>query len=205
MAPAAAPNRPISVLERRRRLSVSPPSAGRRQPPGFTMEIDSTGALYVPDPGTNRIYKFAPSSYDGMTFTAGELIGWMGRCDSGPNCDDEHGRSFGYSCTDATCSVAPPAAAARASLIRQWAWRWIPTTCCMSPITTTTGCNDSPRWAILPVRPHPPAMADALYSETWGGPPTLASMPASFRFSTANIRCCTCLRPHHSKTSPIPA
>ena len=82
------------------------PSAAGSSSAGFTMEIDSTGALYVPDPGTNRIYKFAPSDYDGATFTPGALIGWMGRCDSGPNCDDEHSRSFGYSCTDATCIVS---------------------------------------------------------------------------------------------------
>ncbi len=82
------------------------PSAAGNNTRGFIMELDSTGALYVPDPGDHRIYKFAPSTYDGMTFTPGALIGWMGRCDSGPNCDDENGRSFGYSCTDATCSVA---------------------------------------------------------------------------------------------------
>jgi Bacterial Ig domain/Domain of unknown function DUF11/NHL repeat len=82
------------------------PSVVGNSSAGFTMEIDSTGALYVPDPGTNRIYKFAPSDYDGVTFTPGALIGWMGRCDSGPNCDDAHGRSFGYSCTNATCNVS---------------------------------------------------------------------------------------------------
>ena len=81
-------------------------SAAGSSTAGFTMEIDSTGALYIPDPGTDRIYKFAPSDYDGVTFTPGALVGWMGRCDSGPNCDDANGRSFGYSCTDATCSVA---------------------------------------------------------------------------------------------------
>lgn len=80
-------------------------SAAGNNTRGFIMELDSAGALYVPDPGDHRIYKFAPSSYDGTTFTPGALIGWMGRCDSGPNCDDENGRSFGYSCTDATCSV----------------------------------------------------------------------------------------------------
>ena len=75
---------------------------------GFTMELDSTGALYIPDPGADRIYKFAPSDYDGSTFTPGALIGWMGRCDSGTGCDDVNGRSFGYSCTDATCAVSTP-------------------------------------------------------------------------------------------------
>ncbi len=75
---------------------------------GFTMEIDSTGALYIPDPGADRIYKFAPSTYDGSTFTPGAMVGWMGRCDTGPNCDDAHGRSFGYSCTNATCTVSTP-------------------------------------------------------------------------------------------------
>ncbi len=82
------------------------PSAAGSSTRGFTMEIDSTGALYISDPGTHRIYKFAPSTYDGANFVAGALVGWLGRCDSGPNCDDEHGRSFGYSCTDATCNVS---------------------------------------------------------------------------------------------------
>jgi hypothetical protein len=82
------------------------PSVVGNNTAGFTMELDSTGALYVPDPGAHRIYKFAPSDYDGVSFTPGALIGWMGRCDSGPNCDDEHARSFGYSCTDATCAVS---------------------------------------------------------------------------------------------------
>ncbi len=35
----------------------------------------------------------------------GELIGWMGKCDSGPDCDYIHQRSVGYSCTDDTCFI----------------------------------------------------------------------------------------------------
>lgn len=79
------------------------------------LAVDSTGALYVvansPDSSTSgsnfhRIYKFAPATLneDG-SMSAGELIGWMGRCTSGSGCNyiDQH--SIGFSCTDATCAV----------------------------------------------------------------------------------------------------
>lgn len=79
------------------------------------LAVDSTGALYVvansPDSATSgsnfhRIYKFAPATHneDG-SMSAGELLGWMGRCTSGPGCNyiDQH--SIGFSCTDVRCAV----------------------------------------------------------------------------------------------------
>ncbi|MEM9300614.1 MAG: Ig-like domain-containing protein [Pseudomonadota bacterium] len=73
---------------------------------GYTIEVDSEGAVYVSDSDAHRIFKFAPSTWDGQTFTPGAMVGWMGRCDSGPGCDDENGRSFGYSCSATTpCTV----------------------------------------------------------------------------------------------------
>ncbi|MEZ4619994.1 MAG: Ig-like domain-containing protein [Caldilineaceae bacterium] len=55
---------------------------------------------------SDRIYKWAPTTVhpDG-TVELGELIGWMGKCDSGPNCDYINHRSIGYSCTDDTCFI----------------------------------------------------------------------------------------------------
>lgn len=51
-----------------------------------------------------RIYKFSAATVDGGGHVeAGELIGWLGQCDRGPNCDYLSGRSIGYSCTDDTC------------------------------------------------------------------------------------------------------
>ncbi|MGB8717228.1 MAG: Ig-like domain-containing protein [Rhodanobacteraceae bacterium] len=96
----------IGALDSGAGFLSNPPSVAGGSRLGFTMEIDSTGALYIPDSGADRIYKFDPSDYDGSTFTPGAMVGWMGKCDTGPNCDDARGRSFGYSCTDATCSVA---------------------------------------------------------------------------------------------------
>lgn len=75
--------------------------------------LDSQGHVYIlAEPidnasGFDRIYKFAPATVnaDGST-TLGELIGWLGRCEDGPNCNyiDQH--SIGFSCTDATCTVS---------------------------------------------------------------------------------------------------
>lgn len=80
------------------------------------LAVDSTGALYVvansPDSSTSgtssfhRIYKFAPVTvHEDGSMSAGELIGWMGKCSSGSGCHyiDQH--SIGFSCTDATCAV----------------------------------------------------------------------------------------------------
>ena len=74
--------------------------------------VDSAGAVYVAaDPTTSatryhRIYKFAPATVnkDGDV-TLGELVGWLGKCSSGPNCNYIDQRSIGFSCTDETCSV----------------------------------------------------------------------------------------------------
>ncbi len=74
---------------------------------GFYISIDSTGALYIVDSGWDRIHKFNPTTYDGVTLNVGDHVGWLGKCDSGPGCDDLAGHSIGYSCSDATpCSVS---------------------------------------------------------------------------------------------------
>ncbi len=87
-------------------LSNSPSIAGNSRR-GYNMETDSMGNFYIVDSGRGQVHKFAPSTFDGATFTPGEHVGWMGRCDSGPGCDDENNRSFGYSCSAATpCTVA---------------------------------------------------------------------------------------------------
>lgn len=76
------------------------------------LALDSEGNLYASagkqtgNSGINRVYKFSPATLDGSGFTPGTLIGWLGKCDSGPDCDIAHQRSFGFSCTDATCAVA---------------------------------------------------------------------------------------------------
>ena len=38
-----------------------------------------------------------------VTSQGGELIGWMGSCDSGSGCNPDTKSSYGYSCTDETC------------------------------------------------------------------------------------------------------
>jgi len=67
--------------------------------------VDSENYLYAAS--DHRIYKWAPATVhpDG-TVELGELIGWMGKCDSGPNCDYINHRSIGYSCTDERCFIA---------------------------------------------------------------------------------------------------
>ena len=74
---------------------------------GFTMELDSAGALYVLDSCTDRVHKFEASALTDGEFEPGAYVGWMGRCDSSTNkaCDLERGASKGYSCTDATCGL----------------------------------------------------------------------------------------------------
>ena len=71
------------------------------------LALDSQGNLYASEREGDRIYKWSPATLaaDG-SFTPGQLIGWLGRCDSGPGCDQANDRSFGYSCSDATCSVS---------------------------------------------------------------------------------------------------
>ncbi len=76
---------------------------------GFTIEVDSQGDLYIADSCNDRIHKFEASGYDANgNFVAGDYVGWLGRCDSSNNnaCDQQQGRSKGYSCTDATCFTA---------------------------------------------------------------------------------------------------
>lgn len=73
---------------------------------GFTMEVDSASNLYITDQCSDHIHKFEPSGYNAEgQFEAGDYIGWLGRCDSSTNnaCDEDLGRSKGYSCTDETC------------------------------------------------------------------------------------------------------
>ncbi|MCB0138642.1 MAG: hypothetical protein KDE50_01915, partial [Caldilineaceae bacterium] len=74
--------------------------------------LDSKGAVYISannGHGWSRIYKFAePTVHADGAITLGALVGWMGRCDSGPNCDYVHQRSIGFSCTDATCFLDDP-------------------------------------------------------------------------------------------------
>lgn len=72
---------------------------------GYVIEIDSTGAVYVVDSAGDQVHKFAPASFDGASWVAGEHIGWLGRCESGPNCDDANKRSMGYSCSADTCTL----------------------------------------------------------------------------------------------------
>ncbi|MEM7131754.1 MAG: choice-of-anchor Q domain-containing protein [Chloroflexota bacterium] len=72
--------------------------------------LDTKGAVHIiaeeEGGGFHRIYKFAPATIEADgTVTLGELIGWMGKCDSGPDCDYVNGRSVGYSCTDETCLI----------------------------------------------------------------------------------------------------
>ncbi|MFK7955577.1 MAG: Ig-like domain-containing protein [Lysobacterales bacterium] len=70
---------------------------------GYAVEVDSAGFVYVMDSGFDRIHRFEPPQRNGAAVTLGAHIGWLGRCDSGPNCDDDNQRSIGYSCTDTTC------------------------------------------------------------------------------------------------------
>jgi CSLREA domain-containing protein/uncharacterized repeat protein (TIGR01451 family) len=76
------------------------------------LALDSEGNLYASagkqsgNDGINRVYKWGPATLDAQgNFTPGDLIGWLGKCDFGPGCDIAHQRSFGFSCTDATCGI----------------------------------------------------------------------------------------------------
>lgn len=79
----------------------------------WDLDVDSAGNVYVVDWGADRIHKFGASTIDRNgsipQFSAGQAIGWLGRCDSdlapgdAAACDVARGRSIGYSCTDATC------------------------------------------------------------------------------------------------------
>ncbi|MEM7802855.1 MAG: Ig-like domain-containing protein, partial [Chloroflexota bacterium] len=64
--------------------------------------LDSSGAVHIIS--EDRIHKFgAPTVEANGNITVGDYIGWLGACDSGPNCDYVNQRSIGYSCTDETC------------------------------------------------------------------------------------------------------
>lgn len=77
------------------------------------IELDSDGAVYIAAEeddssrtGFHRIHKFAPATVhaDGSV-TLGDYIGWLGKCDSGPNCDYVNKRSIGFSCTNDSCFI----------------------------------------------------------------------------------------------------
>jgi hypothetical protein len=73
--------------------------------------IDSKGNIYVlanVESGHrfDRIYKFGPAvKHPDGSIELGDFIGWMGKCDSGPNCNYIEQRSIGFACTDDTCVV----------------------------------------------------------------------------------------------------
>jgi CSLREA domain-containing protein len=75
-----------------------------------SLAVDSFGNLYASGFQEDRIYKWGASTLDeNGGFTPGAFVGWMGRCDydlgsdGQPHCDEANHRSFGFSCTDATC------------------------------------------------------------------------------------------------------
>jgi hypothetical protein len=77
--------------------------------------LDSHGNVYIlatlaNGGGFDRIYKFAAATKnpDGA-IELGEFAGWLGKCDTGPNCNYIDHHSIGYSCTDETCAVEGPA------------------------------------------------------------------------------------------------
>ena len=65
-------------------------------------EIPAQGAGFTNR--VSRIYKWSAIRLNGQgNFQGGELIGWMGSCDSGPGCNPDTKSSYGYSCTAETC------------------------------------------------------------------------------------------------------
>jgi CSLREA domain-containing protein len=70
------------------------------------LALDSQNNLYASERNMSRVYKFSPvvRNPDGSV-TPGHLTGWLGKCDAGSGCDIAHQRSFGYSCTDLTCTL----------------------------------------------------------------------------------------------------
>ncbi|MCB0190216.1 MAG: hypothetical protein KDE31_38350, partial [Caldilineaceae bacterium] len=70
------------------------------------LALDDDGNLYIST--DHRVYKWSPATLeiegDQHNFTPGQFIGWLGDCSEGPNCDSANQRSFGYRCTDATCT-----------------------------------------------------------------------------------------------------
>lgn len=72
--------------------------------PSTNVVVDKEDYVYVAQAGAHRVYKFEPADPDSPEPV--KLIGWMGRCTSGENCDIENQRSYGFSCTDTTCETA---------------------------------------------------------------------------------------------------
>lgn len=75
------------------------------------LEVGSDGSLYVADVGDHRIHKIGAARRSGeQQLVLGDYIGWSGRCTGSGNraCDEDLGRSRGYSCTFApnSCTVA---------------------------------------------------------------------------------------------------
>lgn len=77
--------------------------------------MDSLGNIYVSDSTLDRVYKFSPSTTtrnaDGeVGFEPGQLIGWMGRCETNLTseraCDEVAGKSYGYTCDATRCGVS---------------------------------------------------------------------------------------------------
>jgi hypothetical protein len=76
--------------------------------------LDSLGNVYLLTTLSNggnfdRIYKFGPAiKHPDGSITLGEFMGWLGKCDSGANCNYIDHHSIGFACTDATCAVEGP-------------------------------------------------------------------------------------------------
>ena len=68
--------------------------------------LDGDGNLYLSDRVEDRIIKFAPATFNESIgwYETGEMIGWLGRCESGPDCDYINQHSVGFRCTDDTCT-----------------------------------------------------------------------------------------------------
>lgn len=64
------------------------------------VDTDAMGNVYFSDLGNHRVHKFGHD---------GSYVGWLGACDSGVDCDIPNGRSIGFLCTNATCSVSSAA------------------------------------------------------------------------------------------------
>ena len=61
------------------------------------VDTDAMGNVYFSDLTNHRVHKFGHN---------GAYVGWLGACDSGVDCDIPNGRSIGFLCTNATCSVS---------------------------------------------------------------------------------------------------
>ena len=98
---------------------VDPPGSelSRNFEDAWDMDVDSQGNVYIVDRDGHRIHKFGASTVDRSVspsaFSAGEYIGWLGRCtgDIAPGdaaaCDVASQRSIGYACKDNTCIASP--------------------------------------------------------------------------------------------------